>query len=158
VDNILSEKEVFAIINAGKNLIEQCFIALLYESWGRISEVIRLKIKDIKDDEKGRFTYIQKTVTKLGRKGRQKEYEVRHVVINKSLIYLRNWLHIHPHKNEPESPIFGTVHTHNGKWVQISRATAYRIVVDVAKCARIKKRVFPHLLRHSVITIERNRG
>jgi len=154
-DDLLSDDQVWKIVNHGRTLRDQALIALLFEGFARISEILRLKIKDIKEDPKG-FTFINKKITKLGQRGRVGEYEVRPIVVNRSLIYLKNWLSIHPDNQNPEAYIFIT--TYGGHTHTMTRQSALAMIKVAAKKAGIEKRVFCHLVRYSAISGGRDKG
>ena len=65
--------------------------------------------------------------------------------------YLREWLLVHPSPNDPNAPLFCKV----GRDGRIERLSEYSIngsLRYVVKKAGLKKKVHPHMLRHTRIT------
>ena len=143
-DELLSDEELLALLRAaegGRNELvvkrDKAFIALLYESGARIGEIIKLKNKDVAPTEYGFKIWVE------GKTGR------RAIPIIDSKKYLFEWGNTHPYGDDPEAPLF--IKTRWGKPTRepLTLAGAHCLVKRLAERAKLKKRVFPHLLRHS---------
>jgi site-specific recombinase XerD len=140
-DQILSPDEVNRLINAGLTMRDQALIGAVYESGGRISELLHVRLKDVKEIDPasngglGGFSLWLGKVKVTG----QEHYSF---VIDSALL-LRKWIANHPFP-EPDRALFCTV---SGKGLE--RKGAWRRIKDAAKRAEITKRTYPHLLRHS---------
>ncbi len=136
--DILTEKEVNALINATGYPRDKAFIVMLYELGARISEIGNLKIKDVSRDE---YSYIIDLSGKTG-------HRTPRIVISDP--YLTIWLNEHPLREYPDSPLWVTIGDRkNG----IMNYEALRkILLRIKGKARIKKRLYPHLFRHSRVT------
>jgi len=123
-EEILSEEEVERMIREarGKNKV---FIAILYESGMRISELLTRKVKDVFFDEKGAIILVD------GKTGK------RRVRIVKFASLLREFIKF----KSREERIFN-----------LSYANARKILKETALKCGITKRVYPHLFRHSRAT------
>ncbi len=129
---VLSEQEVTEILNAVENIKHKAILITIYSAGLRISEVIRLKIKDI--DSKRMQIRIEHG------KGRKDRYTLLSL---KALEVLRNYFV----KYKPKEWLF-----EGQKGEQYSSRSIQNILrVAVAK-TKIKKKVTPHTLRHSFAT------
>ncbi|MBM3200205.1 zinc-ribbon domain-containing protein [Candidatus Woesearchaeota archaeon] len=69
---------------------------------------------------------------------------------------MRKWIEYHPDKSNPNSPLWVNIQSYKEKAVGSSGIKA--IVKAAASRAKIKKRVYPHLFRHSRLTELAKRG
>ena len=133
-EDLLTKEEVLAMIEAADNLRDQTLIALLYDSMGRISEVLGLNETDVHADKYGFYIVIKdKTSKTFGRRIR----------LHVSVPYLKLYLN----SQEKDKPLFKS---RLGN--RLSDTRTRDIVKNYAKDAGIQKRVHPHLLRHSKAT------
>ncbi|MCM1986031.1 tyrosine-type recombinase/integrase [Methanococcoides seepicolus] len=123
------------ILTASNNR-DRALIAILYDSGCRICEIGNLKIKHIVFDQYGGTIHVD------GKTGR------RRVRIISSCPYLASWLEIHPYREDPESYVWINIGvcTHNKHMTYNAFAA---VIKRLSKKAGIKKRVHPHLFRHS---------
>ncbi|MBC2839733.1 site-specific tyrosine recombinase/integron integrase [Robiginitalea sp. SC105] len=129
---VLSVKEVLALRAAISNLKHRCIVGLLYASGLRRAEVLSLKSDDL--HFKRKLVHIRQG------KGRKDRYSV----LSPNLIpELEEYLE----RYQPRDYLF------EGQWGGPYSATSVvRIVAAAAERAGIKKRVTPHMLRHSFAT------
>ncbi|RIH64445.1 integrase [Mariniphaga sediminis] len=129
---VLSKTEVGAMIKNTENRKHKCLIALIYSCGLRRSEAINLRLKDIdskrmliklNDAKGGKDRYINLPLQLLTF---LKEYYREY----RPLIYLF------------EGQMRG----------QYSAESVWKVIREAAKRAGIKKRVYPHILRHSFAT------
>lgn len=157
-EDILTEDEMNMIISSCRSIRDKAVISLLYESGARVGEIEKLKIKDIKTNRYGFH------ITLNGKTGK------RQVIIHQCQEILKLWLNVHPDNHNPESPLFTTVKQYNENSFSLNKLERERaqngpheynrlksgvidsILKKAAKRAGIKKRVYPHLLRHSQAT------
>jgi site-specific recombinase XerD len=136
--DVLSKEEVAGMMKATDNVKHKSLIALIYSCGLRRSEAINLKIEDIDS---------QRMLIKIkGAKGKKDRY----VQLAKSILTL---LREYYKKEKPQTWLFEGA---NGK--QYSATSIFNIVKDNAKKAGIKKRVYPHILRHSFATHHLEQG
>jgi len=136
--DVLSKEEVRAMLNATTNLKHKSLIALIYSCGLRRSEAIQMKLEDI--DSKRMMIKIR------GAKGKKDRY----VQLAQSTL---NLLRLYYQKEKPAVWLFeGT----NGK--QYSATSIFNDIKRAAKKAGIKKRVYPHILRHSFATHHLEQG
>lgn len=137
-DKLLTEEELKKLIHAGQNARDKAFIATLWESAFRLGEHLSLKVGSAEPKEYGFDITIQK-----GKTG------TRSIPITITARYLAEWLNSHPFRKDPDAPLW--VHVRS-PFEALNKFGAWNLVRNCAKRAAIKKRVYPHLLRHSRLT------
>ncbi|MEM3654314.1 MAG: tyrosine-type recombinase/integrase [Candidatus Micrarchaeia archaeon] len=128
-DGILTKNEIMKMVENAGGLVERTAIFVLYESGARASELLGIRVKDIEFDEYGA------RVTLSGKTGS------RRIRLIDSTSSIRELLNVLPNKNDPEEKLF-----------KFTNATLGRILKRACTNAGIKKKVFPHLIRHSRLT------
>jgi site-specific recombinase XerD len=136
--DVLSKEEIYKMIKLTRNSKHQCIIALIYSCGLRRSEAINMQLTDI--DSKRMLVKIRAA------KGKKDRY----VQLSPfTLELLRNYYKY----EKPRKWIFEGV---NGS--QYSAASVLNVVKHAARRAKIKKRVFTHILRHSFATHHLEQG
>ena len=134
IPEILTIEEIKRLLNSTTNIKHRLFIELLYGCGLRKDEARKLKIDDINFNE---------GLIKINMGKNDKDRFIR--IPEKTKEELKNFIL----DNKIENYIF---FTSRNKQKFISPKTAEMIVKNSAKKAKIKKRVYPHLLRHSFAT------
>jgi len=138
--DLITEEEFRKILNACKNSRDRAIISLLYESGARIGEIGAMRIKDVAFDEYGAVVWLPKSKTKK-----------RKLRVVFSASYLSAWIADHPLKDDAESPL----------WVKLTGRNSLKEMdyddfrgqlKKICNRAGIKKRVHPHLFRHTRAT------
>jgi integrase/recombinase XerD len=137
--DVLSKKEVGAMIRATENLKHKCLIALIYSCGLRRSEAINLKLGDI--DSKRMMIKI------CGSKGKKDRY----VQLSPYLLVILKEYYIN------FRPVNYLFEGQNQK-PNYSGESIVRVIKEAAKRAKINKRVYPHILRHSFATHHLEQG
>lgn len=132
IPTVISEEDVIRLLLAANNLKHQCIIGMLYSGGLRRSELLNLKIADI-DIERGQV-FIR------GGKGKKDRTTLLSERLSKGLeryyqIYMPNFWLFEGLKGKP-----------------YSSASVSKIISRAKEKAGIKKRVTPHVLRHSFAT------
>ena len=138
-EELLSEEEVNKLAEQATHPRDKAFVQILYESGCRIAELLTLRIKNIHFDEYGA------TLKVSGKTGD------RRVRIVASAPSLAAWLDIHPKRNDPEAPLWLS-RASRRKLLPFNYSTANVLLRRLAGKAGIRKRVNPHLFRHSRAT------
>ncbi len=134
-DKILTLEEVKALIKSAGRPKSKAIVALLYEGALRIGELRSLRIKDLE------FTEYGFKIRVSGKTGE------RVIPLIYSAPYLRVWLQMHPDPRNPNAPLFPS------KGLEpISEGAIYSVVTRAAERAGIKKKIHPHMLRHTRLT------
>ncbi|KUK07763.1 MAG: Integrase family protein [Archaeoglobus fulgidus] len=122
------------------NSRDRAFISMLYETGARIGEIGSMRIKDVLFDDYGAVVWLPKS--KTVRRKLRVVYSAR---------YLAEWVANHPLKEDPEAPL----------WIKLTGKNAFKgmeyadiniQLKKIAKRAGIKKRIYPHLFRHTRAT------
>lgn len=130
---VLSREEVFSLLENAENIRDKVVISLLYSAGLRVSELTNLKVTDI--DSKRMVIRIDQ--------GKGKKDRV--VMLAQSLLdSLRQyWL-----ESKPDNYLFPGVNPGH----PICRATVNKMLNRSAVKAKISKKLYPHILRHSFAT------
>jgi len=138
-EELLTEEEIKNIIEKCDNLRDRALISVLSESGCRISEIGTLKVKHVSFEEYGaRLTVNGKT-------------GMRKILIINAAPYLQEWINHHPSSCGDDYLWVKS----NGEFLSYTRISA--VLKNAAKKAKIKKRIYPHLLRHSRATFLANK-
>ncbi|MHC1567680.1 MAG: tyrosine-type recombinase/integrase [Candidatus Syntropharchaeia archaeon] len=137
-EELLTEEEIRRLVEAADHPRNKAMISLLYESGCRIGELLSLKIKHVAFDEYGA------KITVDGKTG------MRRIRVVSSVPYLATWINMHPMRNNPEAPLW--ISLSSGRKKPLLYHSFTKILSDIARKAGIKKRVYPHLFRHSRAT------
>lgn len=135
--DILEVAEIERMLAVCDRTRDKALISSLYESACRPSEILTLKIKDVKFDKYGAILNLRKSKT-----------VIRPVRVVNSAPYLNAWINVHPYKRNIDSPLWIA----NRSAEALGLNTVHDVMDILAKRAGIKKRVYPYLLRHSRIT------
>lgn len=138
-EELLTVEEVNKLIASADHLRDKAFISTLYESGCRIGELLCLQIKHVQFDNLGAVLLVN------GKTGQ------RRVRVIASAPRLYQWVENHPLKKDSNAPLWITIGT-NSRYKVWNYGTAKEVIKKIAKKARIRKRVYPHLFRHSRAT------
>lgn len=143
-EDMLSEEEVLRMIKASGSARNRALIALLYDSGMRVGELLSLRMKDV--DLDGEVAHV----TVNGKTG------MRRIPIMFSAPYLSSYIDTSQSKR-PGDTLFTSV----GSWLKknwpITESGVRALLMETARAAGIRKRVYPHLFRHSRATFYANR-
>lgn len=140
-EELLSEDDVLKIANTAENLRDKALVLVLYEAGCRIGELLSLKMKNVQFDQYGAVLRV------TGKTGD------RRVRIISSAPMLASWINIHPKAKDSDAMLWHSSwgKKHNGVKC-LSHGTVYELIRELAVKAGIKKKVHPHLFRHSRAT------
>lgn len=134
-EELITEEEAKRIISYAETMRDKALIASLAETGARVSEIGTMRIKHVSFEQYGaRLTINGKT-------------GMRKVLVISSSPYLQQWINQHPKNNDPEEYLW---YNPRGKLLKYARIAT--ILRTAAKRAGIKKKIYPHLLRHSRAT------
>ncbi len=143
-EDILSEAEVLRMLKAATSPRDKAIIALLYDSGIRVGELLSLKIKNV--DLSGDPGHVLVN----GKTG------MRKIPVYFSAPYLAAYLSTQEDKKK-DNPLW----TAMGSWSNMNRPIdeggVRKVLRTVAEKAKIDKRIYPHLFRHSRATYYANR-
>jgi len=149
-EDLITEEELMRVVNTAPNPRDKCLIFMLYESGGRIGEILPLRIKDIHFGEQ--ITSIQVN----GKTGQ------RRIPLVSSTKYLSTWLNMHPLKDNPNAPVWIKLMNRPRKvkggkpdlsMVQeLSYSGVKKILESAFERAGVKKKHNAHQFRHARAT------
>lgn len=142
-NDLFTREEVMAMRDAASCFRDRAMVHVLYDSGMRIGELLRLTIRDVYFDKYGAKVTVSKDISKSP--------FTRYVRIINSVRDLKNWLEFHPNKDDPEAYLFVKV-GEPGAGEPMNYDTAAKQLKKLAKRAGVKKRVTPHLFRHTRAT------
>ena len=135
--SILSVEEVARLIEAADGLYHRTMVMVLYSTGMRSAELLQLQVADI--DSRRMLIHIRQ-----GKGGRDRYVPLSPTLLATLRVYYR-WM-------RPQTWLFpGTVHNWRAD-KPITKRVLWDAVVIAAKRAGLRKRVSPHLIRHSYAT------
>lgn len=140
-DGLITEAEMSLMLENCKNARDRALFSLLYDSGCRIGEIMSLTNKDVDFDQYGAVLSVS------GKTGYRK---VR--VVGNSVSYLREWQNSHPHRNDPDFWLFCGI-ADNTRDKAMTYDDLHSALKKTLKRAGIKRRIYPHLFRHTRATI-----
>jgi len=138
-EELLTEEEVMKMVNIADHVRDKAFLLVLYESGCRIGELLTMQIKHVHFDSFGAVLHVD------GKTG------PRRVRVIMSAPKLNQWLENHPKHDNPDSALWITIGT-NSRYKVWTYTTAKEVIKKIALRAGVRKRVYPHLFRHSRAT------
>lgn len=138
--DLITREEFEAMVRACFNSRDRAFLSLIYETGARIGEIGAMRIKDVVFDDYGAVVWLPRSKT-LRRKLRV-VYSAR---------YLAEWLSDHPLKDDLEAPLWVKLSGKNYLQPMVYKDFQWQLK-KIAKRAGIKKRIYPHLFRHTRAT------
>ncbi len=136
-ENVVTVSELKALLNACVNNRDRALISLLYGSGCRIGEILTMKVKDLVYDEYGMILSV------TGKTGPRK---VR--VVGDAVPEMRQYQEYFE-RFEPEEHLFLKINSD----IPMSWPDVSTMFYKVCKRAGIKRRIHPHMFRHTRATL-----
>ena len=138
-EDMLTENEIKKLIDVCDNLRDRTIISLLYDTAIRVGELCNLNVGNIINDGE------HLSITVSGKTGQ------RTIGLISSAPLINEYLNLHMYKNKLDAPLFIS---HNGKNYggRLSENSVLEFLNVYKERAGIKKKVTPHMLRHSKLT------
>ena len=142
IPEYLTEEEINALmeqpdISTSKGMRDRAMLELDFASGLRVSELVNLKLKDLDLDEN--FVRV------IGKGNKERLVPFGSLARKYLLLYIKEG---RPQLERRKTPFLFL----NYRGTVISRVGFYKILKEYALKAGIKKRVYPHILRHSFAT------
>lgn len=138
--SVLTKDEIKQLIANASIVRDKCIISMLADGGLRISELTNIKIKDCKFDDRLNICRIEV----FGKTGKRK------VTFVESVPILKEWLNQHPFKDHQDHALFICTAKKFGR--PLASSGAYKVVLQVVQRTGIKKRITPHVFRHSKLS------
>jgi integrase len=143
--DVLKQEDVELLIEKGcatGNNRDRALVAFLWESGCRRGELRNIKIKDIEEISDGGIGDNGIRVKVNGKTGE------RPLKLIECYSYLRQWLAVHPNKNDPEAPLFCSTHPPYSVFSNCG-IKAQLAEIGIRAGFPPERRIHPHLFRHS---------
>ena len=154
ITSILDEKQIKKLLESCKDVREQVIIVSLLDGGLRISELMNLKIKNVKFDSKLGVNFII-PVSKTDQR------KVQLFLIPSSTLYVRTYLNNHPRKNDPDAYFIYTekqsIKLEDRPNLPLTDTGIWRIINKIGRQTGLKD-LHPHYLRHMSATMCCARG
>jgi len=138
-ESLVSAEELDKLLHHCFNLRDKAFLHVLYESGMRAGEILSLQIKHLQTTDYG------VKIAPTGKTG------ARPIHLVESTPSLAKYLAGHPYNDDPEAALW--INLEGKKYGEtLEYAAAAKILKSAARRAKIKKRVYLHLVRHSAVT------
>lgn len=138
-EELLNKEDIQKLINACHHVRDKALISVLWESGCRAGELLGMRIKSVQFDANGALVMLH------GKTGS------RRVRLVSSVPHLSNWLEHHPCRSDPEAPLWVSVGSKNHAKQVMYHCLNARLR-KIANRAGVKKRINPHMFRHSRAT------
>jgi integrase/recombinase XerD len=139
--DVITEDEARRMIEAATSTRDKALIAVAYEGGFRIGELLGMEINDVSFDDNGARVNVS------GKTG------PRVVRLMASAPLLGRYIDEHPFKENPGSPLWiNPLDSRRNAGKRMAYMTTREAILRVAGRAGIKKRIYPHLFRHSAAT------
>ena len=138
--DLITHDELSRIITAAMNPRDKALFDFLYDSSCRVGELISIRLK-----------HLSITRDEITVKIPESKTTIREIALLNSRTNLVEWLNVHPDKDNPEAYLFCIINGDNiGQ--PVTEDSIRSTLKKVCKRAGIKKRIYPHLFRHSSAT------
>ena len=144
-EELLTEDEMKRMVAASSEPRDRALVQCLYETGCRISELLTVQLKNLSFDDYGAVIRV------TGKSG------TRRVRVIACVQAIATWLELHPCKDNPDAYLFVRKYQRKENPVPFRYEYAAKIISTLADAAGIKKRVHPHLFRHSRATALANK-
>jgi len=130
-------EDVKKLTRAFSHIQHQALSFVIFESEGRISEVLSMNICDVEEQGNNFKLWFRKSKTRT-----------RNVGICHSVIYLKKWLDQHPYQNDPNHALWISLSARS-KGNRLKPCSVGEMLHNAQKRSGVNKKLTPHRLRHS---------
>jgi integrase/recombinase XerD len=138
-EQLIDEDDLLKLIDNSMNPRDKAMWAVSYEAGLRIGEFCSLKLRHVAHDKHGFLISV------IGKTGSRK------VRLHSSQVELSAWLNTHPFKDDPEAWLWINLNKKQ-HGLRMKPDSVRKQLGKTVKRTNIKKRIYPHLFRHSEIT------
>lgn len=149
-EDLITPEELLAMLRCCRDSKERFIIAGLYEAGPRAEELLSIDIGGVEKDDYG---YL----LRMPENGIGLKTGARPLRIFNAREHLDAWLEDHQMRTDLAAPLLYSM-SNRAPFARMGYQTAYALVKRVAREAGIKKRVYPHLYRHTSATLAAKRG
>lgn len=132
----LSKEEVDNLVKTSGTR-DAALLMFLFDAGARAEELLNIRLEDLREEQVGKDLYYKVRI-------KVSKTKPRTISIPLATPYIKNWMAEHPNSEDKSSFLFPITYDY-------LRKILYR------KGKQLKKRIYPHLLRHSSATYYANR-
>jgi len=137
--DVLSQSEIQAMIRTADTLRDRLIVRVLAETGCRLGELIGLRVGDLVSHEGNHFLYLR------GKTG-ERSVAIRGELYRQLTTYIAG---SRPARPADDQPVFMAQRRRDGKHQPLTESGVQQMIRNLARDAGIKRRVHPHLLRHT---------
>ncbi len=137
-DKILTWEDVILLSKASMNPRDKALVQVLWDTGGRIEEILTLQLTDIE-------TVIEGQAVKLHFRKSKIEESLRSPLIVRSAPALLDWIRYHPLRNDKTAPLFIKLNVNK----PMNYDSARKVLKDLKERSGLDKPVNPHNFRKS---------
>lgn len=141
--DLITHDELDRILRSCQNSRDRAMFHFLYESGVRIGELVSIQRKHVIYDEDSQGFVIKVPESKT---------TIRDIAIELCQDDLITWYNEHPNQDSPEAYLFIVVNQGKNFGNPLTEAAIRLQLGKIVKRAKITKRIYPHLFRHSSAT------
>lgn len=147
-DDMLTLEDLTKMLKACRNTRDRVMLLVLFEGGLRLGELLNIQIKDVHLEADMPYIDVKHSKT-----------DPRPIYLIESAGEVRALLEIHPDKKNLEAFLFAPTSLNKQKKRNyIEQQLARRLIYRIAERAGLKRKVIPHLFRHSGATLDRKIG
>lgn len=144
-NDLITQKDLDKLIDSARSSRDKALLAFAFDTGLRHGEILDVRIRDLSFDEYG----YQIVVSEEGKTGTRL---VRVARTERSKPFLLSWMKEHPRGNEENAFLFCKIErATTGERIGYQDLT--RILADITRRAKLGKRIYWHLFRHTRATI-----
>lgn len=143
---IIVPSDVKKLVPACKTQRDRAIIMTFWDSAARANEVLDLNIGHVEIDKYGAVVVVE------GKTG------MRRIRLIEAVPDLQAWINQHPHKDDPDAPLFVTFRNNGNGPKRLDIRTVQNMLKKAAEDAGVKKNIHPHAFRHGKLTDLVKRG
>lgn len=140
---ILTYEERTKLLTSCKNQRDRAILTFLDQTGCRAQELVLTRNQDISLGENDAYLTIKLGQGKTGR---------RKIVITEGISEIILWMNIHPHKHDPDAPLFISFQEWH-KYKKLGTTGLNTIITNLQNHAKIQRSIYPHIFRHTRATI-----
>lgn len=145
-EELISEDEIKRMADAATKPRDKAMIQVLYESGCRIMELLTIQLKNVEFDDFGAIIRVT---------GKTGDRRIRLVASSPALAL---WMDFHPYKDDPEAYLWSRYLDRKAMdKLPLHYSVTKKLICSIATKAGVRKKITPHLFRHSRATALANK-
>jgi integrase/recombinase XerD len=136
---VLTPAEIDAMLKAASSPRDRLIVRVLAETGCRLGELIALRVSDVVAQDGNHFLYLR------GKTG-ERWVAIRRDLYRQLVAYISGG---RPGRPNDEEPVFMGQRRRDGRYEPLTQSGVQQMIRYLARDAGIKKRVHPHLFRHT---------